>query len=64
MADMKTALHGGKKVETQLFKRRGRRKKNKKESYWASPGDHPGWLGSVYFQVQPDRPLETHYKLW
>ena len=32
IADMKTALHGGKKVKTQLFRRRGLRK-IQKESY-------------------------------
>ena len=35
IADMKTALHGGKKVKTQLFRRRGLRN-IQKESYWTS----------------------------
>ena len=35
IADMKTALHGGKKVKTQISRRTGRRK-IQKESYWTS----------------------------
>ena len=35
IVDMKTALDGGKKVETQLFRRRGHRKMQK-ESYLTS----------------------------